>query len=434
MDFSMTPRDKLTKSVTKLLTLHPFFGWLVQYLDFIEMEKIPTMGVDGSKKCYYNSKFVAKLTDSEVVGVLCHEVLHLSMEHPMRTGNRNIVLTDGKGNSVTLWNIATDIVINNIIAMNSQNTPVPMSLPSGAYIPENDSITIFGKVLSNISEKSSEEIYEELKTEVQQKLKQSKDDGKEGMYVSGEDLKTSDDHSMWGKDADEGGESKDAEGTDKSEKIGKSNVNWSKIAAEAYNLARMRGTEPAGLGREYDTARKPKVPWKTILRKEVAKVIPYDLTWSRPNKKYIHSGIYLPSTTGEEIKILISIDTSGSMSKEDLSQCLSEITSLSRAYSGIEFRLITHDVTVHDDYRLFNGNMNKLRDIKIHGGGGTSHQYLYEYIKEKRYKEKLLISFTDGYSDIQSVKRTKNTVFVLVGRHIPPQELSGYGRVVTISD
>ena len=38
--------------------------------------------------------------------------------------------------------------------------------------------------------------------------------------------------------------------------------------------------------------------------------------------------------------------------------------------------------------------------LKLHGGGGTSHQPVMEHIKKKHRDCKLAIFFTDGYSDL----------------------------------
>ena len=56
----------------KLLLKNPFFGVLLSMTDFIAETSIPTMATDGSK-VYYSPKFVNKLSENEVFGVILHE-------------------------------------------------------------------------------------------------------------------------------------------------------------------------------------------------------------------------------------------------------------------------------------------------------------------------------------------------------------------------
>ena len=69
----------------------------------------------------------------------------------------------------------------------------------------------------------------------------------------------------------------------------------------------------------------------------------------------------------------------------------------------------------------------------IRGGGGTSHLAVKEYaIKEK---VKILVCFTDGYSDIENIKWNETpfqTVFVLT-ESSNKDNLEPYGKVIVMS-
>ncbi len=209
------------------------------------------------------------------------------------------------------------------------------------------------------------------------------------------------------------------------------NIDWSKIIREAYNYAKQRGTVPAGLEREYDELGRPKINWRAILRKEVSNAIPTDFTWARPNRKYIWMDIYVPAIQRENIKVLVSVDTSGSISNEELSIFMREVVGIAKSFDSVEFRIITHDSEVQDDILVKNGNIAKLKKIKIHGGGGTDHRPVYEYIEKKRYTKnaKLLISFTDGYSAYPE-KPCIPTIFILAGDHKPKHEMPKWAKRV----
>jgi len=145
--------------------------------------------------------------------------------------------------------------------------------------------------------------------------------------------------------------------------------------------------------------------------------IPHDYSWAKKSKKSIAAGTYLPNVVKERIDVCVGIDLSGSIGKEELTEFMSEVIGISKAfYNNIKIRLLTHDVDVHNDYEVCNGNIEKIKNLKLTGGGGTSHKPIFEYIKEKVRDVKLVVFFTDGYSDINDIDFTEynfKKVFVI---------------------
>jgi len=476
LNVSYTAEEKLTRARIHLSRSHPFFGYLVNYMKLRDVEKqpykchIPTLAVTTGTTVMYNPKFIDGLTDNDVcLGVLAHEVMHLALKHSMRQGSRNImlkfdekVMIDGKEQIiptyVSLYNIAADIVINNLLVQNS------IKLPENGLIPSGDSFTIWGVTLKDITSQSAEEIYDTLAKSLEKQCEENKGKGKgkgEGVSVSvsfpGEDSagdknKNGDkpntvydmkgspkgfDQHLWdedgkkkgeGKEGEEGeGKGQDADGD--SDEMG--DVDWDAAVAEAAEHSKRQGKVPLGMEREFTVVKTKRINLDGYLRKIIGEMIPMDYTWNRPNKNLIHMGYYLPSTYGEKIKILFSIDTSGSVSNEDLSHYMGIISNIAKSHNtSVEFRLLTHDWEVHDDVHMYNGNMRKLNDIKIHGGGGTSHIPLFDYIFKKRYHKetRLLISFTDGYSSYpDKMPEGFKVVFVLAGSHCHVKDMPKWG-------
>ena len=62
-------------------------------------------------------------------------------------------------------------------------------------------------------------------------------------------------------------------------------------------------------------------------------------------------------------------------------------------------RVLIHECEVTDVLEIANGNVDKLLGWKIKGGGGTSHSCVKAKIEEEYPDTKLLIAFTDGYTD-----------------------------------
>jgi predicted metal-dependent peptidase len=433
--------------------MSPFFSYLVEHLKIIETKEIPTAGVDKNSNLYVNYDFIKSLgqdknTRSQMfMGVFVHEVMHLALKHPDRCSLREVTVSGKNARDVRLFNIATDIVINNILIQNG------FSLPSEGLIPTNNCITVFNTItIENISDKCAEDIYEELKTELQKGVKNGSiktQPGSGGIDLD-MDIPNVSNHDKWDSDKEEGsggGEEKKEAGTKgKGKKAnGKEKeipevkeVNWNEVLQKANTFAKMQGQAPLGIGVEYHSIHKAKIKWNNILKKEVARSIPFDMTYTKPNKHYLWmNDIYMPTSTGEAVKILASIDTSGSIGERELSDFISELIGIARTYRGqVEFRVLSHDTEVHDDILIGNSKGEQaLRQLKLHGGGGTDHNQLYNYIIEKGYikETKLLISFTDGYSSFPDKTKVK-TVFVLSEGHCVKENMPEWSHKVLTLD
>ena len=100
----MDEQTKVSRSITRLVISHPFFGSMALSLKIEADEEISTMCTDG-KFIKWNHDFVANMSEEETTGVMAHEVMHVGMKHNLRRGDRD----------PERWNIACDYVINPIL-------------------------------------------------------------------------------------------------------------------------------------------------------------------------------------------------------------------------------------------------------------------------------------------------------------------------------
>jgi predicted metal-dependent peptidase len=139
--------------------------------------------------------------------------------------------------------------------------------------------------------------------------------------------------------------------------------------------------------------------------KEVQNVLPYDYSYAKPFKSSFSTGYFMPDVSKEMINVVVGIDVSGSIGLKEYADFASEVIGMAQAFRNrITIRFLTHDVTVHNDYVVENGNVDKIRKLKIDGGGGTSHKDIMDYIQNKVKNAKLAIFLTDGYSDLENIK------------------------------
>jgi predicted metal-dependent peptidase len=360
----MEAKDKLIKARVKLQEQNPFFSYLTMYLKFIEKENIDSCGVDITGNFYYNPNFIESLSNSEVKTVLCHEVMHIALLHLNRLGSKDKMI----------WNIATDITINNFLV--NLNFDFTGKLQSGLK-PHNNMIEISDIEIKDLDKKFAEEIYFILLKEKSNLTKMFKSFGLNKM---GEGF----DSHIFSKNLPQ--EQKDLEKEIK------------KRLSEAYTHAKARGNSPKGVERYIDGILQEKLNWKEILYKYIIKEIPYDYSYSYPSKKSYSTGIYMPRITKETINIAVAVDVSGSIGKEELTEFISEIIGIAKSFENVKINVMFVDTAVNNHYVIENGNIEFLLNAEINGDGGTDFTGVYDYLNENIQNTKLLIFFTDGYA------------------------------------
>lgn len=383
----MKTEDRLTRARIQIQSKNSFFAYLSLYLKFKKNNNLPDyagMGVNDKGELHYKKEFIEMLSDSELEGVLIHEILHLALLHLLRR----------KSKDAFIWNLATDICVNSLIQKNN------FKLPDGCLIPDNNNtIEIKGIKIKNCDEKNAEQIYDEL-TKIKNKLSKQKGGGS-------------------------GGEEKNGKGKDKNKEFGrfdehiesenltpeeKRNLEreWSDKINEAVVVSKMKGDTPAGLERFVGELHKEQINWKALLYNYITQQIPYNYTYSSPHKKSIAVGEYLPNIQKDKIDICICIDVSGSIQQKELTDFLSEIIGIAKAFkSRIDMRLLTHECKVNNDYKIDNGEIDKIKQIEIKGGGGTSHIEPFDYIQKNIPDCKCCVFLTDGYSDLNEIDFNK---------------------------
>jgi hypothetical protein len=69
---------------------------------------------------------------------------------------------------------------------------------------------------------------------------------------------------------------------------------WQMAVQQAENVARLAGKMPAGAARSLEASKTANVDWRELLRSQWSDTIPSDYSWTRPNRRHIWNGLYLP--------------------------------------------------------------------------------------------------------------------------------------------
>lgn len=374
----MDAATMLKKARTGLVLDHPFFGSLAIKLTLTEDAGVATAATNG-KRIRYNPTFVEGLTLPQVKGLLAHEVMHCAMGHPWRRGSRD----------VRRWNVACDFAINSIIEDAGIVLP-DGSLNGGAF-----------------KDASAEAIYATLPEDSGSGKgpgqKGGKGEGAEGQgggqqddSQPGQPGQNQPDDS--GDVPDPGGcgavEDGPEGGNDKPE--GKeAEKDWQIAAVQAEKVAKMMGNSSGGVERVVNDMMESPVDWRVVLQAFVERTAKNDYTLARPNRRYAGRDVVMPSLVSDQLPpVVLVMDTSGSIGQRELDR-------FGRAVSDILEMYDTTAVVIYADCKVQHVEEYTRQDLplplKAYGGGGTSFEPAFTYVKQNEINPCCLIYLTDLY-------------------------------------
>jgi len=346
-----------------------------------------TAYTDGLNK-RYGRDFMSKLSDEEINAIVLHENLHVALRHLVH--NRDLFKED-----TTLANMAADYVVNGII--DGLKDKKLCKLPAGALIkPE----------YANLSMR---EIYRLLKR-----------DKKNNESKSGKTCQNGTPQQGQGQSQPQQGQSQEGQsqpqdpaeygGFDEHDVSGPADRESLNEINEAVDRALREGAMLAGrlgiaLPRAISDSLEPVVDWRAELMDFVVSAIAGkdEFSWRRYNRRVIDA-VLLPTMVSETIgEVVVAIDTSGSISSDDLGLFATELASICDMVNPDRVRVLWWGTSVVGE-QIFEGNYTDLRSLlKPKGGGGTRVSSVSEYIAKNSISADAVIVFTDGFveSDVQ---------------------------------
>lgn len=435
--FDLTPRERVKKARIKLLREKPFFGYALMHVHLVSRNDPKPRG----PKIVYSEEFVKQLGDDELQAVLAHELLHYLLGHIKRAkAARRKFNAEQDRAYYQRMNIAQDMVVNAILTKNGFTLPGEkvivngdeIKVRQGAIIPkiEYSSRRFFvslvdaegkGYEVWDPEKKSAEEVYWEIK------------DFAVGDGVDGDDSDT-----MYFSDDETDDMSGDGDGDSESQKDGgqddqgqacsgpKGKV-LEELLSEAYTYAKMQGKAPAGFERFVTELLKPKVDWKALLRNYMAKMIPHDYSYLKPSKKS-PPGIFLPGVVkSEHVEGLVAVDTSGSISEDELNQFISEIKWLARNFS-VDLTFVSCDAEIQSEQQI--RSRYDAERVRPKGGGGTDFRPVFDLATRKRAR--VVVYLTDGHGKFPDKRPIFPVIWVVTERGAPESQFP-FGKVVKMS-
>lgn len=336
--------NKIQQAISALLFAEPFYGHLISRMRITKTTDIPTAGVFITDKInmVYNEEWIEKLDLIDVVKVLKHECGHILQEHIPRAKQIGAVSKELHKR----FNLSTDVTIN--IA-----DLVPTVEKIGGVTIKTLNETLKGMLDTQNAKDNGKRFFQPM-TEGQMaeyyynRINEFADQFPESLG-EGEMGDTIDDHGTW--DKSEGNEEMQKE-------VAKDAVN------NAVKGAGGIGNVPGDIAALVNEMNKSKVNWKQQLRQFYVNTLKSTrmATRKRRNRRY---GILQPGVKKKpELHLGLCVDTSGSVSDEELAQFWAEMDTISSC--GAKITVIEADAQVQNVYEFEKGKTPSFK-----GRGGT---------------------------------------------------------------
>lgn len=390
---------KLAAARTRLILDRPFLGAMVMRMPLIEADPrwCRTSATDA-KSIYYNPDYVNELSLNQVIFLLSHEALHCALSHFARRQHRD----------KARWDVASDLAVNPIL-IDEGLSPTPDAL----FLDEFRGMGV-EEIYPMIDEHNDlnpqdEHIYDEDESE-------GGTQGEEGGADSGPARPQ-------GGGGD--GASKEQQGSgagrpppltpQQREELAQQ---WAQRMAGAAQQALQAGKLSGPMQRLVDALLQPKLPWRSLLARYMTATARDDYSYSRPSRR--EGAAIMPSMKSHEIKVVVVLDTSGSVADGELSAFVSEVNALKGQIHARVTLLGCDNVLCGAGPWTFEPWDEFQLPAGLTGGGGTDFRPPFEWLARQDSAPDLLVYFTDGQGRYPQQQPHYPVVWLIKGKQQPP--------------
>ena len=403
---------RVSDCVTALLRDQPFFGSLALRLPIRADETRETLASDG-KDIRYAPQWVADTDADHIKTALARVVLACALKHHTRRGGRD----------PERWQRASQLVTHGLLR------DAGFALPPGAEawdgisaeqaydrLPEpsddaedpgdassssdvDDSGSAAGQQCGDGDEDQSDPSNPSGDNSPQEQDETGASGGSTGSNSSGQ---TPASHDPCGTgevmDADERRDDDTGQSGESPLDTPAEEQAWDEAMHQAASLARAQGNAPGAVEETIRQAHRSILDWRSLLRRYMTDAARRDYSWSVPNRRFIDSGLYLPSMHSEGIDaIAIIIDTSASLPGETLALFWAEVREIAAELQPDSIYVLQVDAVLRDAARY---PAAELPDsITIKGRGGTDFRPGFAWLHEQGVRPGCCLYLTDMECD-----------------------------------
>lgn len=328
-------KQRIKQTKANLILEQPYFGSVAMLQKPKLNEDIQTFS-STPQYFEYNDDYIQCLDDEELSFLLTNSAMHQALGY----NNRK------EGRMDWLWTMAQDYAINSLLVNN------------GLKLPE---LLLYDERFDTLS---SEAIYKILEDEIDE----DKHTTKEVENIRYEKMPEVNEY-----DQDP--------------------VDTQDLNQQLLNKAKLQGDLPLGIEILVPKLDNATITWEEELYTLIENSVKFDYSLSPPNKRYISQGMALPSLSGTRTKLVIAIDSSGSIDGALLGKFLSEVESIMNTFVDFEIDLLVADAKVQEHHILYPGDE---LEYTLKGGGGTNFENTFIYVDENINNVTLFLYFTDG--------------------------------------
>lgn len=169
---------------------------------------------------------------------------------------------------------------------------------------------------------------------------------------------------------------------------------WKSRLAAAAQAARQAGKLSQSMMRLVDNLLAPQLPWRALLARYMMNAARDDYSFQRTSRR--EGDALMPRLYSQSVNVIVALDTSGSVTKDELQEFLTEVDALKAQ--------VRASITLHacDDKLDANGPWHYamweaiLLPADVSGGGGTDFRPVFEWIAREQLNPDLLVYFTDA--------------------------------------
>ena len=366
--------------------------------------EVPIAATDG-KALILNPEPFFKHTMGEQVFITAHEISHVMLNHICRAYQMQmqgkVCFSDGTTLPYDLetWNIATDLVINDMLIKSNIGTFNKAWLHDetlGTY--KDNAVDVYRRV------------YQKSNSGGKPKGEQERFD--EHLPPGTTESKTAFDAA-----------------SERNEK------EWSAAIAAAAAITKAQGKEGLGkvLSNFFNSTIQPQVEWADKIEAFFARKVgsgSYD--WRRPDRRLIVRDIYAPGRSGHGAgTVVVAVDTSGSIIGDDtlLKRFFTEMASILDEVKPKRLMVMWIDAKVHSVEEI--EEASDLRSLKPKGGGGTDFRPAFDWIAKEGLEPDALVFLTDGYGSFPTSAPSYPTLWGNVSPELKDTHYP-FGEVVTV--
>jgi predicted metal-dependent peptidase len=397
---------KLAAARTRLILDKPFLGALALRLPLVAADpKWCLTSSTDARNLYYNPAYIDALSLEETQFALAREALHCGLSHFARRQHR----------VKARWDIACDHSINGLLVKDGL-VPPPGTLVMDVY----DGMT-------------AEEIYPYIKDN-------DNDDPNEEDAQTGQDSEPANSGAQTGDDNRDGGQGKSSEeekqsggasegqqaeqldgvrGAEQPQPLTASEqdalaTQWQQRMAGAALQAQQAGKLGGLLGRMVGDLLQPKLPWRMLLARYMTQLARDDYSYARPSRR--EGEMIMPSLRSSQANIVVVLDTSGSVSNEELSEFLAEINTLkAQLRAGITLHACDTELAKDGPWAFEAWEEFKLPK-EFHGGGGTDFRPIFDWIERQGKSPDMLLYFTDAEGEFPPIEPSYPVIWLVKGK------------------